>query len=606
MSINAIVVCAYLVGVIALAVYLSRFIKNDEDFFLAGRSLNKWILAGSIMGTNVAAIYLVGPAAAAFGGGGVSVLLIAWTGNMIAAISALFFVPRLRRMRIMTISEYLEERYGVALRLLPAGLWLLYYACFAGVGMYTLAAVLSPVLGVNPGSLIIVVGTGVLLYCFLAGLLGAAYSSVIEAFLMILGGLILLPLALKQVGGLGGLAQQLPESFFVFWKGGDAGVWPTWKDVVMFIVLGLPYWCTSQYMIQRSFAGRSVREASRGLILAALMTGPLTLSYILPGMCGSVLYTGDTKLIGDSVLPQLLNDFLPVGLGGLFLAGLVAASNSTSSALLSSLATLAEHDFYRRFIPGKSKKHYMRVGRVAILVGGVIGILFAFQAKEGGIIKSSYDLMGFFEPPIFVIVAGALFWKRANTWGAVGAGVVGIAFNFVSRLQFILGMFGADMSGSSLPNLGAAEQTMLCFPVSAVALIVGTFLGEKLSKKQKAGPREVRTLFSGGEERIDFSSPTGRFGVVWGLLSLAAFVACSFFEEMLPKPGSIFIYMGLMMSFVIGCYLAVPVFVAESEEDSAPDGAITANVVYKVIGSGWTWLAVYVLAAVLMVVLYMT
>jgi SSS family solute:Na+ symporter len=608
LGINAIVVFVYLFSMVLLGLWLTRYVENDEDYFLAGRALNKWVIAGSIMSTNVAAIYLVGPAGAAYGGGGVSVLLIAWTGNMIAACSALFFVPRLRRMRITTISEFLEERYGVAMRLLPAALWMLYYACFAGVGMCTLSTVLGPVLNVDVGKLIIFVGGGVLLYCFFSGLIGAAYSSVIQAFIMILGGLILLPLALKQVGGLAGLSAQLPESYFTFWKAGDAGVWPTWKDVVMFIMLGLPYWCTSQYMVQRSFAGRSVRDASRGVILAALMTGPLTLSYIIPGICGRVLYGGNPDFVGDQVLPQLLNDFLPVGLGGLFLAGLVAASNSTASALLSSLSTLAEHDFYRRFIPGKTTKHYMWVGRIVTLIGGCIGILFAFQARRGGIIKTSYDLMGFFEPPIFVIVAGALFWKRANLWGAVSAGLVGLGFNFISRLQYIVTMFGADPEKvGHLPNLGAAEQTILCFPVAAVAMLIGTYLGDWLTSRSQR-PEKVQTLFtiSGqGKQDIAFHG-TGWLGIVWAVCSLWAFIICSFCESALPKPGNMFIYLFLMMSFVLGCYMAVPALVPDSEEEDEKHASrLSRSWTHRIVGSGWTWFGIYALAILLMIILYM-
>jgi len=600
--INLIVVLVYLVLTTAFGIYLTRYVKKDEDFFLAGRALNKWIIAGSIMSTNVAAIYLVGPAGAAYGGGGVSVLLIAWTGNMIASVSALFFVPRLRRMRITTISEYLEDRYGVALRLLPALLWMLYYACFAGVGMCTLSTVLSPVLKMSPENLILVVGGGVLVYCFFSGLIGAAYSSVIQAFIMILGGLVLLPLALKQVGGLGGLYSKLPESYFVFWKSGDAGVWPTWKDIVMFIMLGLPYWCTSQYMVQRSFAGRSVRHASRGVILAALMTGPLTLSYIIPGLCGKVLYA-NTDIAADAVLPQLLNDYVIVGLGGIFLAGLVAASNSTASALLSSLSTLAQHDFYRRFVPGKEEKHYIWVARIATLIGGLIGIAFAFQARERGIIQAVYDLMGFFEPPIFVIVAGALFWKAANTWGAVAAGVIGITFNFVSRLQYICGIFDIQVAeGTLLPNMGAAEQTILCFPVSAAALVAGTYLRQLMVGRSEAEPR--KTLFSSDTPLTTEFSISGWIGIIWAICSFWAFVICSLCEAALPKPGNMFIYLALMMSFVFGCYLAVPALVPESEEEAVGEDSIGASLTQRFLGSGWTWFWVYAVAVALVIILY--
>lgn len=591
LTVNAIVVFVYLISMVLLGVYLSRYVKDEEDYFLAGRSLNKWIIAGSIMSTNVAAVYLVGPAGAAYGGGGVSVLLIAWTGNMIAAVSALFFVPRLRRMRITTISEFLEQRYGVALRLLPAALWILYYACFAGVGMTTLSTVLSPVLGVSVEKLIVFVGVAVLVYCFFSGLIGAAYSSVIQAFIMILGGLVLLPLALKQVGGMGGLYQTLAmegkESYFVFWKAGSAGVWPTWKDVVMFIMLGLPYWCTSQYMVQRSFAGRSVRESSRGVILAALMTGPLTLSYIIPGICGVVLYQGRTEFIGDSILPQLLNDYVVVGLGGIFLAGLVAASNSTASALLSSLSTLAEHDFYRRFVPGKDTKRYMLVGRLATLVGGVIGIAFAFTAIKVGIIQAAYNLMGFFEPPIFVIVAAALFWRRANSFGAIAAGLIGIGFNFWAR-------FGLGM--------GAAEQTLLCFPISTGAIILFSYVGAMIKDVKITSGAQTLLDAAPSVAAIPFN-PVGWLGAIWAVGSLWAFVICSLCESSLPKPANVFIFLALMMSFVAGCYLAVPAFVPEGDEESV-ESDLERSWTHRLFGNGWSWLAIYVFSLVLMALLY--
>ena len=582
---NAIVVFVYLLSMVVLGVYLSRYVKSEDDFFLAGRSLNKWVIAGSIMSTNVAAIYLVGPAGAAYEGGGVSALLIAWTGNMIAAVSALFFVPHLRRMRITTISEYLEERYGVAMRLLPSGLWILYYACFAGVGMCTLSTVLAPVLGVRVESLILFVGGGVLVYCIFSGLIGAAYSSVIQAFIMILGGLVLAPIALRQVGGFSGLYHSLDPSYFVFWKAGTAGSWPTWKDVVMFTVLGLPYWCTSQYMVQRSFAGRSVRESSRGVILAALMTGPLTLSFIIPGICGAVLYGGVAG--GDKVLPLLLRDFLPVGLSGLILASLIAASNSTASALLSSLSTLAQHDFYRRFIPGKDARHYVWVARLATLVGGVVGIAFAFVARERGIIKAAYDLMGFFEPPIFVIVAGALFWKAANCWGAAAAGVVGIGLNFLMRFHW-----GVD----------AATQAILSFPISAIALVLGTYLGQ--AAKARSARVRGKTVFDvTGPVQLSFSV-SGWFGVVWAVGSLWAFVICSFCEAALPKPANMFIFLGLMMSFVLGCYFAVPALVPEGEEEQMAGGGVSDSLAQRVMGSGWTWLGVYGVSIALMCLIY--
>ncbi|MHC4198926.1 MAG: sodium:solute symporter family transporter [Planctomycetota bacterium] len=597
---NAIVVVAYLAAMVVLGVYLSRYVKKDEDFTLAGRSLNHWVIAGTIMATNVAAIYLIGPAGAAYAGGGAAVLLIAWTGNMIAAVSALFVVPRLRRLRITTVSEFLETRYGVGLRLLPAALWIVYYALFAGNAIYTLSVVLNPVLDIPEWSIILVVGGGVIVYCFFSGLVAAAYSSVIQSFLIVIGGLILLPICMREVGGVLAFAEQAPlvhKDVFRFWRAG--GAWPIWKDVVMFTILGLPYWCTSQYMLQRAFAGRSVRDASKGLILAALLTGPLTLTYIIPGICGSILYADNAAVAkvlegnSDLVIPTLLTGFLTVGLAGLIIAALAAASNSTAAALLNSLATLSEHDFYKRFIPKKSPQHYLWVGRVATLVGGLIGIGFAFYIKIRGlgIIIANFKIMVLFEPPVFVAVAAALFWKRVNAIGAALAVVGGILF--VGTSFFFEGFTDGD-------------RGMWVLPVCFILLVVGTLIGNRVrptSAETREKLDELASRMRG--PKPDYGSRRGQIGVAVAGVSLVAFVLCSIFDASMPKPANILILMGLMMGFVLGCLLAVPMFVPDEREGvEGEEGAIRASLTHKIVGNGWVWLGIYVLAAILVVTLY--
>lgn len=591
--INGGVVLAYLVGMILLGLYLSRYIKGSEDFFMAGRSLNRWVIAGTVMATNVAAVFLVGPAGAAYQGGGVAVLLIAWTGNMIAAVSALVVVPRLRRLNISTVSEFLEQRYGLWLRLLPAALWIAYYALFAGNNMYTLSVTLQPVLNLDLHTIILLVGGGVIIYCFFSGLLAVAYTSVIQSFLMIIGGLILLPLALRAVGGVSGFAEQVPPEYFTFWKAATPdNPWPNYRHVIMFALLGLPYWCTSQYMIQRAFAGRTVKESSRGIMLAAILTGPLTLSYIIPGICAAVLYK-DTGVLdnADMVLSRLLQDLLPVGLGGLFIAGLVAASHSTASALLNSLATLAEHDFFRRFLPDKSPKSYLLFGRLVTLAGGLVGMLFAFNVQRlGGIIQANFTIMGFFEPPIFIIVAAALFYRRANSAGALAAIVLGVGFSTVASL---LGMPPED-------------RVLWVFPLCIAAMGVGSRIGQWL--RPETGARQsmidqllVRTRMI----RTEQASPMAYAGMGLAALAFAAFVACAFLEQYLPKPGNILINLALMLLFVLGCYLASPAFVPDDPPPPrAADSSIERSWIHRVFGNGWSWLALYVLCGLLVLVLY--
>jgi SSS family solute:Na+ symporter len=589
--INAIVVFVYLIGTVLFGMYLARYVKKDEDFFLAGRSLNQWVIAGTIMAANVAAIYLVGPAGAAYGGGGISVLLIAWTGNMVAAGSALFFVPRLRRLRITTVSELLETRYSVALRLLVAGWWIIYYSLFAGNAMYTLATVLSPVLNMEPTSIILFVSGGVIIYCFSAGLMATSYSAVIQSFIMIIGGLILLPLCLKHpaVGGVSGLFEKVDPQIMTFWKTGE--VWPAVQHIIMFALLGLPYWCTSQYMLQCSFAGRSVRHASRGLIIASMITGILTLSYIIPGICGQLIYADNPLGAGDSILPKLLVDVLPVGIGGLIVAGLVAASNSTASALLTALSTLAENDFFRRFVPGKTSRQYLWFGRCALVAGGLLGILFSFYVEKVGIIKANFDIMSVFEPPIFVIVAGALFWRRSNAFGATAAMVGGIAFGALTAMVF---------------KIPAEMRTFLSFPVCVALLGVGSWVGSMVRPRTEAQNDKIEALLARtrGVE-LQLGTRNGIVGLGLAGIALIVFVVSAVFEEALPRPANLFVFMGSMLTFVLGCYIAVPAFMPDAEEGQEEGtSAIEGSMVQKILGSGWSWLAVCGLSTILVIVLY--
>jgi uncharacterized sodium:solute symporter family permease YidK len=337
-----------------------------------------------------------------------------------------------------------------------------------------------------------------------------------------------------------------------------------------------------------------VRDASKGLILAALLTGPLTLSYIIPGMCGTILYAGEGELAkADAVIPMLLRDFLPVGLAGLIIAALVAASNSTASALLNSLATLTENDFYKRFAPEKPPGHYVWVGRLATLAGGAVGLLFAFNVERlGGIIRANFEIMSFFEPPIFVIVAAALFWRR--TTAASGA------LSVVGGVAFAVAAFFCGVS--------AAWRAILAFPLCGILLVLGTFVERSL---RPASPEE-RARIDGLLSRMrgirpDFSSRRGWAGVALSVVSLAAFVLCSIFEGRMPSPANVLIVMCLMMAFVFGCFLAVPMFVPDEREgvEAAPaEGAIGASLMHRIVGSGWTWLAVYAGALALVAVLY--
>jgi len=281
-----------------------------------------------------------------------------------------------------------------------------------------------------------------------------------------------------------------------------------------------------------------------------------------------------------------------VGLGGLIVAGLVAASNSTASALLAALSTLAENDFLHRFLPGKTSRQYLWYGRLFLVAGGLLGIVFAFYVDKVGIIKANFDIMSVFEPPIFVIAAGALFWRRSNAFGATIAMVGGIGLGAVGALVL---------------KYPQETRTFLAFPVCIVLLLLGSAVGEWIRPRSaeemaQADAMLARTRGVG----IDWGAGNGWVGIALSLLSLTGFILCAVFEEALPIPYNLAAFMGLMIAFVVGAYIAVPVFMpVEDEGQETEASAIDDSLVQRVLASGWSWLAMGVVSLVLVVTLYL-
>jgi len=329
----------------------------------------------------------------------------------------------------------------------------------------------------------------------------------------------------------------------------------------------------------------------------------------LAGLCGTILYSGANKLAQpDMVLPSLLRDVLPAGLGGLFLAALVAASNSTASSLLNSVATLFENDLYRRFLPKLNEKHYTLMGRIATLLAGACAIGFAvfLSIRKKDLLYIIYNMMVIVEPPVFVIVAGALFWRRASGLAAGISFVLGVTFNL---LTFWRPWGHSDSVWLSWCNdWGYGDVGVWGFPF-CIALFVLTTL---------VFPNRRAEQTESFWQAMGVGLPVKPTGITWlGLLlagaGLGAFVACAITEEALPQPWNLLIFMGLMMLFIFGIILAIPGAAAEEDvdeqqrqQDAEGRREIDASLISRVVSSWKTWAAMYVVAAGLGVVLYVT
>ena len=625
--INLGIVVGYMVGMLALGLWLARFIRGGDDYFIAGRSLNRWVICGSIMATNVAALYLVGPAGNAYKVGA-PLLLMAWSGNMLAAIAAITFLPRFRRLGLTTITELIQQRYGSVVSISVSLLWIIFYALFSGVTMMTCATIITGAFGVPetfhlPGldtfeTVTVAVAGVVVVYCLASGLLAVVYTDLLQSFLIIGGAVILLPLGIQAGGGLEALfspdhvsPDRISPDKWVMWRpsGPDAGT--DYLTIMMLFVLGLPYWFTSQYMLQRSFAGKNVHEASKGLLWAAVLTGPLTLCYIVPVMVAGVELQNPAGG-KDTILPFLAQTVMPIGLGGLFLAALIAASNSTASSYLNSLATLFERDIYRPLRPGKGDRHYLSVGRRVTIVAGLAGMLYAIYSHHAklGLLDAAWLIGSIFQPALFVVVAGALYFRRATKAGGLACLGVGIGYTLCGALgtwQWIGNESGLD----SVPLLRQffawdhtlpATRSLVGMPLAALVLVVVSLA---TGKGETAATKEI---FDQMQFRRAGWSPVSRAGAVVAAVGLVLMIGFGFVDHRLPasfRPWNVVGYLVVLTLFVAGMIFASDALLPVPAEDVGEEAPIERSWLARRLATGRAWAIVYATAVVLVVVIYL-
>ena len=621
-AVNLAVVVVYLAGMLGLGLWLSRFVKSGSDYFIAGRSLNRWVICGSIMATNVAAVYLVGPAGRALNEG-TPLLLMAWSGNMLAAISAVTFLPRFRQLGLTTITELLERRYQRPVSISVSVVWIIFYSLFSGVTMMTCATVITGAFGTPESfhlpwldsfdTITILIAGVVVVYCLASGLLAVVYTDLLQSFLIIAGAVILLPLGIQAGGGIEVLfdSTKIASERWVMWRPSGEGVESDYMTILMLFVLGLPYWFTSQYMLQRSFAGKNVHEASKGLLWAAVLTGPLTLCYIVPVMVAGVELQNPAGG-KDTILPFLAQTVMPIGLGGLFLAALIAASNSTASSYLNSLATLFERDIYRPLRPGQGDRHYLSVGRRVTIVAGLAGMLYAIYSHHAklGLLDAAWLIGSIFQPALFVVVAGALYFRRATKAGGLACLGVGIGYTLCGALgtwQWIGNESGLD----SVPLLRQffawdhtlpATRSLVGMPLAAVVLVVVSLA---TGKGETAATKEI---FDQMQFRRAGWSPVSRAGAVVAAAGLVLMIGFGFVDHRLPasfRPWNVVGYLVVLTLFVAGMILASDALLPVPTEDVGEEAPIERSWLARRLATGRAWAIVYAAAVVLVVVIYL-
>jgi solute:Na+ symporter, SSS family len=522
----------------SVAWWVVRRSKNTAtDYFLAGRNLSWWIIGASIFASNIGSEHVVGLAGsgAADGVAMAHYELHAWCLLVLAWV----FVPFYMRSQVFTTPEFLERRFSVHSRYVLSIVSMITFVVskiavgiFAGgVVFATLLPEMSFTIGnvtVNSfwvGSVLVIVLTG--LYTALGGMRAVAYNDAVQVTVLILGSASLTVYGLITLGGWHELRSIVPSDMFNLWKPLiPHGVQGTWAPVIeknaagqvvrqawyfngnfpwlgmLFCapIIGLWYWCTDQYIVQRALGAPNELTARRGSIFAAFLKLFPVYLFIIPGLIAYALaksgkVPGLEAMVGpdgtphrqvaQAAFPMMVEYLLPPGLRGLVVAALLSALMGSLAGVFNACSTLFTVDIYEKWRPGASQRTIVRTGRIATGVMVLISLAWIPVIQgASGLYNYLQAVQGYLAPPIFVVFFFGVFFKRLNAQGCLAALIVGFAlgiFRMIVDTPVTLPMAGYEhgyAEGSFLwiiNNIYFQYFSVLITVVSAIVMVAVSY-----------------------------------------------------------------------------------------------------------------------------------
>ncbi|MBE6381672.1 MAG: sodium/solute symporter [Lentisphaerae bacterium] len=506
-----------LLGGVVVFTMMRQKIQSGEDLFLGGRSVGWLAIGASIFAANIGSEHLIGLAGsgAAAGLSQAHWELHAWVLVMMSWV----FLPFYYKSGVSTMPEFLERRFGARARWILSLVSLAAYVLtkisvtvFAGALFFE---VMMPEVQLTIGGTTITsfwigaIATVILagVYSSIGGLSAVVYTDLVQTGIILAGTLSVTAFALYHLGNSGvaladgSTAQGMLDGWavlkqtikstgnveqFGLWHSLTHKTFPWLGVAIASATIGVWYWCTDQFIIQRTLAAKNLTNARRGAIWGgALKLCPVFL-FLVPGMLGFALWQNNVKIggvefqslmykmvdgakviDGDKVFPTLVQNLLPVGFRGLVVAGMIAALMSSLASLFNSVSTLFTVDVYQKLKPDTPQRKLVTIGRTTTVVMTALGLLWLPIMKAiagGGLYQYIQAVQSFLAPPIVAVFVMGLAWKRMNLRGAVWG----------LSLGFILGMckLGANIIWGGADGFAFIQDFYFSGILLAVSILI--------------------------------------------------------------------------------------------------------------------------------------
>jgi len=544
--------CCFIFG---FGTYLRKWIKNPEDFFVAGRQLPPFILAATLAATNINLYNFLGYPGYAYREG-ISIIWHEWTGMMALTFAGIFIFPILRRIKLVTVPEFLGRRFNTKLRAIVGSFWVIRSTIALGGIIYLVSQITCVVMGVEDTGLvyniaIVVYAAITIAYTIAGGMWAVAMTNVIQFILLLSGSLIMIPLIMHTVGYWSGMEAALTETgrqnLLTFVP--KEGLW-NWKSIIGMWFIGIQWAATDQTMLQASLSSDTVKNGARALVYAGLIMIPFSFIIPLPGIAASIQVSQGlipAFLEQDNVMPALLvSGIIPVGVLGLILCGLLASQFSTLTASLSATTTVATLDVInvvkKKKMNNRQKLISLRTGLLAV---GIAMIFTSIIAKSSqSVIDVMITLFVVLDLPLFVLILFGIFWKRTTPIAGVTGYILGICVGLILKFHGALGSVFTNIAetiykgysyfpifgeGVVINNAQSWDIAIIGMAITAITILLVSLLTKPVTSKdiEEIFDRDNTAHIGKGEKifKVWPDHPKGRLSIVTLLIGLVIFIS---------------------------------------------------------------------------------
>lgn len=439
------VIALYLVGITWFGAQFRKSQHSLRDYFLGGQTSPWWAIAFTIVSAETSTLTVIGTPALSFGGN-LGFLQVVFGYLLARIVISVLFLPHYFKGDLFTAYELMQRRFGVRLRKLTAGLFLVLRALAEGVRVFAISIVVSVILGTGEMLSIAVIVGLTLFYTFHGGMTAVIWTDVVQMILYIAGALVSLIVMLDLIPGgwpyvmnLAAEAGKLSvfDFRFEFSMGFFSTTYTFWAGVLGGCFLTTASHGTEQMLVQRLLSARNQRDARTALFASwAVICFQFTL-FLFIGLILWVYYR-DTGLAVpaklDRIYPQFIWDHLPVGVAGLIMAAVLAAAMSNLSSALNSLASTSIMDFYKLRFTGRQESHYLRMARMATLVWGVVMFGIAYVARHvDSVLEAGLGIASILYGALLGVFLLGVLTKRVSERAAMAGMVAGFSVNLYVR-----------------------------------------------------------------------------------------------------------------------------------------------------------------------------